>query len=247
MTEEARVLLAEDDEHIAKLISFKLKKEGFSVIWALDGKSALSSAISEIWDVIVLDVMMPRLTGWQVLQAIRTAQIKTPILMLTARGEESDIGRAKEFGATHFLKKPFDPAELTRVVRQMIPDPEMAKMTAEFIDSFDERLKGLERSLKAIYSRPIGGVFSDSEATDLHFLTHSLAGVAENYGFPELGRLAARVEDETLKAIGGSMGSSAVTRVLRLAKELQQAMMKARESCQDSTSFEESPASEATP
>jgi CheY-like chemotaxis protein/HPt (histidine-containing phosphotransfer) domain-containing protein len=243
MADEIKVLLAEDDEHIAKLISFKLKKEGFSVNWAVDGQRALASVLSDQWEIIILDVMMPHLTGWQVLQSLRSAQVKTPVLMLTAKGEESDIDRAKELGATHFLKKPFDPTELVRVLRQMIPDPEMVHMTEEFIASFHERLAALDFCLKLIYAHPISEPFTDKIANDLHLISHNLAGVAENYGFTNLGRLAARVENELLQAIGCPMGSVAVTNVIRSAKELERTLRLARET----TSFEESPASEATP
>jgi DNA-binding response OmpR family regulator len=248
MTKEVKVLLAEDDEHIAKLISFKLGKEGFSVTWAVDGERALGSVLSEKWEVIILDVMMPHLSGWQVLQAARGAQIKTPVLMLTAKGEEGDIGRAKQLGATHFLKKPFDPLELVRVLRRMIPDPEMIKMSQEFVASFGERMRELDVSLKQIYSQPISETFSDQIASRLHVLAHNLAGIAENYGFVELGLLAARVENDLLQAIGSPMGSVAVAKVIRLAKELEQSLKGAREiELASPTSSEVFPASEATP
>jgi DNA-binding response OmpR family regulator len=244
MSNETRVLLAEDDGHIAKLISFKLKKEGFSITWATDGHRALTSGLSEKWDVIVLDVMMPHLTGWQVLQAVRSAGIKTPVLMLTAKGEESDVIRAKKLGATHFLKKPFDPSELVRVLRQMMSDPEMAQMTEEFVASFTERLEALERSLTSIASQPIEAEFSEQNASALHITSHTLAGVAANFGFSELGSIAARVEDALLKAIGHQIGSSEVLETVRLANELKQALEAARVPL---TSSEESPASEAKP
>jgi HPt (histidine-containing phosphotransfer) domain-containing protein len=119
----------------------------------------------------------------------------------------------------------------------------MVQMTEEFIESFDERLASIEFSLKLIYSHPISETFTDQVARDLHLISHSLAGVAENYGFTNLGRLAARVEKEILQAIDCPMGSVAVANVIRAAKELEQTLRLARET----TSFEESPASEATP
>jgi CheY-like chemotaxis protein len=248
MSEEIRVLLAEDDVHIAKLISFKLKKEGFLVSWATDGERALTSALSEKWEVIVLDVMMPHFTGWQVLQSVRSAQIKTPVLMLTAKGEESDVRRAHELGATHFLTKPFDPSELVHILRQMLPDPELQKLMDEFISSFEERGAQLEQSLKVIYALPLDHLFTQPVANELHFIAHNLAGVAANYGFPELGQLASKVEEELLTALDSLMGSVGVSKTLRLARELRAALGLAEAAAvKNPTSFEESPASEATP
>jgi DNA-binding response OmpR family regulator len=111
-------LLAEDEEHIARLIEFKLKKEGHSVVVARNGVEALERWPGQIWSLVILDVMMPILDGWNVLKEIRRTDPNVPVLMLTAKSSETDISKSAELGATRFLKKPFDPAELARVVQE---------------------------------------------------------------------------------------------------------------------------------
>jgi DNA-binding response OmpR family regulator len=116
-----RILLAEDEEHIAKLVEFKLSRDGFSVHWARNGVDALTLFDQGGWDLVVLDVMMPQMDGWQVLKAMRQERkTSVPILMLTARGNQKDIASAAELGATHFLKKPFDPMELSAWVMKTL-------------------------------------------------------------------------------------------------------------------------------
>jgi len=121
----SQILLAEDEEHIAKLIEFKLKKEGFSISVAKNGQEALevfNSARS--WKLLILDVMMPMMDGWQVLKQVRHSELPdVPVLMLTAKSSETDIAKSAELGATRFLKKPFDPSELARVVREVLESP----------------------------------------------------------------------------------------------------------------------------
>lgn len=115
-----RILLAEDEEHIALLIEFKLKKEGHSVCVARNGIEALERWPEGGWSLVVLDVMMPILDGWNVLKEIRRTDSKVPVLMLTAKSSETDVSKSVELGATRFLKKPFDPAELALVVKECI-------------------------------------------------------------------------------------------------------------------------------
>lgn len=119
------ILVAEDEEHIAKLISFKLSKEGFSVTLAKNGKEAIDLFPAKSWSAVVVDIMMPLVDGWQVLKAIRSSThlVSVPVLMLTAKSFQRDISNAAELGATRFLKKPFDPDELVEVLRQMTGEP----------------------------------------------------------------------------------------------------------------------------
>ena len=122
MIHHIEILIAEDEEHIAKLVAFKLSKEGFGITVARNGQEALDRLATRAWSLIILDVMMPVLDGWQVLKAIRQSDSLStvPILMLTAKGDKKDMANAAELGATRFLKKPFDPAELAEVVREMV-------------------------------------------------------------------------------------------------------------------------------
>jgi DNA-binding response OmpR family regulator len=126
-----RILLAEDEEHIARLIEFKLKKEGHSVCVARNGVEALERWTEGKWSLVVLDVMMPILDGWSVLKEIRRTDQRVPILMLTAKSSETDVSKSAELGATRFLKKPFDPAELALVVKECIAGPMAGEIAGE--------------------------------------------------------------------------------------------------------------------
>ncbi|MEO7911303.1 MAG: response regulator [Roseiflexaceae bacterium] len=110
----ARILIVEDEINIVKLISIRLERLGHSIISADNGLTALDIAREIVPDLILLDVMLPMLNGFQVLQQLKanptTAAI--PVLMLTARGHESDIVAGLEGGADDYLIKPFSFPEL---------------------------------------------------------------------------------------------------------------------------------------
>lgn len=126
MTNTIEILLAEDEEHIAKLVAFKLSKEGFAVTIARNGQEAIDRLREKPWKLFILDVMMPYKDGWQVLREIQASpELKAiPILMLTAKTYQKDMANAAELGATQFLKKPFDPTELATTVRRMTGAPQ---------------------------------------------------------------------------------------------------------------------------
>jgi two-component system alkaline phosphatase synthesis response regulator PhoP len=116
------ILIAEDEEHIAKLVAFKLTKEGFAVTIAKNGKEAIDQLLTKSWSLLILDVMMPICDGWQVLKQVRATPelARVPVLMLTAKSFQQDMANAAELGATQFLKKPFEPTNLAAVVRKLI-------------------------------------------------------------------------------------------------------------------------------
>jgi DNA-binding response OmpR family regulator len=116
------ILIAEDEEHIAKLVAFKLNKEGFEVTIAKNGQEAIDLLLAKPWKLLILDVMMPICDGWQVLKQLRaTPEVaKIPVLMLTAKSYQQDMANAAELGATQFLKKPFEPSNLASVVRKLV-------------------------------------------------------------------------------------------------------------------------------
>jgi DNA-binding response OmpR family regulator len=123
MNDEARtVLLADDDEDILELVSFRLERAGYEVVVARDGPSALATAQERKPDLAVLDVMMPGLNGYEVTQRLRadpaTAQI--PVILLTARVQETDVNRGFEAGADDYLRKPFSPQELRSRVQAIL-------------------------------------------------------------------------------------------------------------------------------
>jgi CheY-like chemotaxis protein len=116
-----RALVVDDSPVIRELISVNLQLEGFEVTTAGDGESALEMARTLLPDVITLDVMMPRMTGFEAVERLHadpeTAGI--PIVMVTGRAQAADISRGEELGANAYLTKPFEPAELIEVVTQL--------------------------------------------------------------------------------------------------------------------------------
>ena len=113
-----RVLMIDDDLELCQLVSVCLVREGMNVQVAHDGRSGLSLAISGQYDLAILDVMLPKLTGLQVLKQLRTTS-NIGILMLTARGEEADRIMGLEYGADDYLSKPFSAGELAARIRAL--------------------------------------------------------------------------------------------------------------------------------
>jgi CheY-like chemotaxis protein len=116
-----RVLVVDDDEVIRQLIAVNLQLEGFDVATAVDGQDCLDRVAEIAPDVITLDVMMPRLDGWETAIQLRrspdTAHIK--VVLITARAQEDDKAHGTLVGADAYLTKPFDPNEMIRVVREL--------------------------------------------------------------------------------------------------------------------------------
>lgn len=108
---EKRILVVEDEKAIADILEFNLKKEGYAVICAYDGEDGLSKALNENPDLILLDVMLPKLDGFEVCKRVR-ASSNVPIIMLTAREEEVDKVLGLELGADDYITKPFSMREL---------------------------------------------------------------------------------------------------------------------------------------
>lgn len=103
-----KVLIVEDERHLADGLKFNLEAEGFETEIAADGEAALAAAAEGGFEAIVLDVMMPKVDGFEVARTLRERQDFTPILMLTARGRPEDVLRGFESGTDDYLPKPFD-------------------------------------------------------------------------------------------------------------------------------------------
>ncbi len=114
-----RILLIDDDVELCALLAELLKREGFEVGMEHDGARGLERALSGQFDMAVLDVMLPRLDGFQVLRQLRQSSM-IPVLMLTARGEDVDRIVGLELGADDYLSKPFNPRELTARIRAIL-------------------------------------------------------------------------------------------------------------------------------
>ena len=112
-----RVLVIEDEARLAATLQDLLELGGYTADVRHDGESGLDDALTGIYDVILLDVMLPKLDGFTVLRRLREAGNATPVLMLTARSEVSDKVEGLDRGADYYLTKPFDPKELLACVR----------------------------------------------------------------------------------------------------------------------------------
>jgi DNA-binding response OmpR family regulator len=123
MSDDPRtVLVADDDEDILQLVSFRLERAGYKVVTAADGQQALAAAREHQPDLAVLDVMMPGLNGYEVTRQLRAdpATAAIPVILLTARVQEADVSRGFEAGADDYLRKPFSPQELRSRVQAIL-------------------------------------------------------------------------------------------------------------------------------
>jgi two-component system OmpR family response regulator/two-component system alkaline phosphatase synthesis response regulator PhoP len=114
-----KILIVDDEENIVQLIDYNLKNAGFDTVCAMDGREAVEKAKNENPDLIVLDVMLPSMDGFDVVRAVRKEN-KVPILMLTARTDEFDRVLGLELGADDYLTKPFSMRELTARVKAIL-------------------------------------------------------------------------------------------------------------------------------
>jgi DNA-binding response OmpR family regulator len=114
-----KVLVADDDADLRELIAFTLGQAGYLVVKAADGPAAVQRFEAESADLVVLDINMPGLSGFQVCEAIR-ARSRVPVMMLTVRGEEEDLVRALGLGADDYLTKPFSPRTLLARVKALL-------------------------------------------------------------------------------------------------------------------------------
>lgn len=115
----AKILIADDDRNICELLRIYLEKEGFAVVLAGNGEEALSKFDEEEPDILLLDVMMPKLDGWQVCRELRKKS-ECPIIMITAKGETFDKVLGLELGADDYVVKPFEPKEIVARVKAVL-------------------------------------------------------------------------------------------------------------------------------
>jgi two-component system KDP operon response regulator KdpE len=134
------ILVVDDEARMVRFIRLNLEHDGFQVISAYNGREALEQVRSALPNLVLLDVMMPDLDGFEVLQRIRE-QSTIPVIMLTAKGEEDDRVRGLELGADDYITKPFSPRELVSRVRAVLRRTETeSSVTADIIE-IDDRLK----------------------------------------------------------------------------------------------------------
>ncbi|MEF8698382.1 MAG: response regulator [Candidatus Accumulibacter sp. UW26] len=117
-----KILIADDEQNIVISIEFLLRREGFEVLVAGDGEAALAKVRAERPDLVLLDVMMPRMNGFDVCQALRADPDlgATRILMLTAKGRDTEVSKGLGLGADGYMTKPFSTKELLAEVRKLL-------------------------------------------------------------------------------------------------------------------------------
>ena len=134
------VLVVDDEERMARFIRLNLEHDGFQVIEAYRGMQAIEKLRDSMPDLIILDIMMPDIDGFEVLKMVR--EISTvPIIMLTAKGEEEDRVKGLELGADDYITKPFSPRELVGRVKAVLRRTESTGISSQDVIDVDERLK----------------------------------------------------------------------------------------------------------
>ncbi|MFN8412258.1 MAG: response regulator transcription factor [Anaerolineales bacterium] len=138
--ERRRILVVDDEERMVRFIRMNLEHDGFQVVEAFNGKQAIQKLRDVTPDLILLDIMMPDLDGFEVLETVREIT-NVPVIMLTAKGEEDDRVRGLEHGADDYVTKPFSPRELVSRVKAVLRRTESASGSMHGLLEIDKRLK----------------------------------------------------------------------------------------------------------
>lgn len=117
-----RVLVADDEPDVRELVVYRLRRAGYEVVEAVNGEDALRLALEDVPDLVVADVMMPRIDGYELTRRLRAEEATkhVPVILLTARTQEADVSQGFEAGADDYLKKPFNPDELVARTRAVL-------------------------------------------------------------------------------------------------------------------------------
>lgn len=163
----AKILVADDDKNICELLKLYLEKEDYSVVLAGNGEEALARFDEENPDLILLDVMMPKLDGWQVCREIRKSS-NTPIIMITAKGETFDKVLGLELGADDYVVKPFETKEIVARIKAVLrrSGPGSAAKDIKEV-SYDKLTVNMTR-----YELKVDGKVVDTPPKELELLFH---------------------------------------------------------------------------
>ena len=162
-----KVLVADDDKNICELLRLYLVKEGFQVVLAGDGEEALARFSAENPDIILLDVMMPRLDGWQVCREIRKKS-QCPIIMITAKGETFDKVLGLELGADDYVVKPFETKEIVARIKAVLRRTGKSAAENDIKEvSYDKLVVNMTK-----YELKVDGKVVDTPPKELELLYH---------------------------------------------------------------------------
>jgi len=165
--QKGKIMVADDDKNIVELLRLYLEKEDFAVITANDGEEALAKFTPEAPDMVLLDIMMPKLDGWQVLREIRKKS-NTPIIMLTAKGETFDKVLGLELGADDYVVKPFDAKEIVARIKAVL------RRTGKANDASDSKEVSYDKLVVNMtkYELKVDGKAVDTPPKELELLFH---------------------------------------------------------------------------
>lgn len=176
-----RILVVEDEEDILELIRFNLSREGFSVTGVISGEEGLKWALRELPDLVLLDLMLPGLSGLEVCRALKSEKRSraVPVIIVSAKGEESDIVAGLELGADDYITKPFSPRILLARVGAVLRRRGEAPADAQAVLVVHELAIDPGRFEVKISGRPI--VLTPTEFGILHFLARHPGWVFTRY------------------------------------------------------------------
>ena len=123
---QKKILVVDDEKHIVRLVEVNLRRAGYDVLKAYDGKEALEVVKNDQPDMVILDVMMPQMDGFEVLKHLRANPETTelPVIMLTAKAQDADVFKGWQSGVDSYLTKPFSPMELLTFVKRIFASSE---------------------------------------------------------------------------------------------------------------------------
>ncbi|MFJ7744345.1 response regulator transcription factor [Peribacillus sp. NPDC097295] len=136
-----KILVVDDEQSIITLLQYNLEQAGYSVITALDGEEGLRAAVELRPDLVVLDLMLPKLDGLEVCKQLRQQKLNIPILMLTAKDDEFDKVLGLELGADDYLTKPFSPREVVARIKAILRRSQLSDGNDSHVDQENESLK----------------------------------------------------------------------------------------------------------
>ncbi|MBQ6570991.1 response regulator transcription factor [Candidatus Saccharibacteria bacterium] len=212
-----RILYVEDEKYLADAVIHLLKKSNIDVDWTADGEEGLELAVKPIYDAIVLDIMLPKLSGLDILTTIRKKGIKTPVIMLSALSQVEDKVRGLDYGADDYLAKPFKTSELIARLNALVRRPPIqSSENITFSDlNFDVKNRTLNNlpltEKEALILEMLIKTPGETQNKE-HILAHVWGSSAENddnyvevymsYLRAKLKKLNSRVKIKTIRNLG---------------------------------------------
>ena len=189
-----KILLVEDDKKISELVKQSLLSEGYFVDQSFDGESGYYKIIEDQPDLVILDILMPKMNGYKVCAKVREIGVTTPIIMLTAKSGEYDVEEGLDTGANDYLRKPFSTVELLARIRKLLKTGEHTKTLLEF-----QELK-IDLNARKVTSKDLEIELTKQELDLLAFLVMNSGNiVTKNELLEEIWEIIYPVEEDVNK------------------------------------------------